>query len=272
MTPGLMTRGRVAAAPPASRAGGRRDFRRLPSVVPSRVVLIGGAAALLALLCALFADVPVAHRMAGLSPDLRGLASMVSALGDSGYMLVSSGLLALAVVVVRRRGGPLAANRPVALLGERAAFVFATVAVSGLLAQLVKHVVGRARPKLVDTLGPFHFDLFSIKASLASFPSGHTASAFGLALALGMMERRLAAPLLLAAAAVGAARVGLGAHFPSDVVAGACLGSLTTLALAASFARRAIAFAERDDRLVLKGDGSVWPGLVALARRGTGRA
>ena len=183
-------------------------------------------------------------------------------------MLVTSGGLALAIVAVRQRGGRFGTDRSLALLGERAAFVFATVALSGLLAQLVKHVVGRARPKLVDTTGAFHVDLFSIKASLASFPSGHTASAFGLALALGMMERRFAAVLLLLAVGVAAARVALGAHYPSDVVAGAALGAGVTLALAVQFARRGIAFERSAGRagVALKGDGAVWPGLVALAR------
>jgi membrane-associated phospholipid phosphatase len=223
--------------------------------------------ALLCLACGVFADVPLARFVAATSPQARRVVACFSALGDSGYMLVSSALLVGASWIARRRGRPQAINGPMALLGQRGLFVFTTIAVSGLLAQFVKHVVGRARPKLMETMGAFHFDLFSIKASLASFPSGHTASAFGLALALGLIERRLAPLLLALATLVAAARVTLGAHYLSDVVAGAALGSAVTLATAVVMARRGIAFDVVGSRLRLKGDGIVWPALIAYVRR-----
>ncbi|MFE3498636.1 phosphatase PAP2 family protein [Kitasatospora sp. NPDC059160] len=59
----------------------------------------------------------------------------------------------------------------------------------------------------------------------ASFPSGHTASAFALATAVGTLLPATAAPLGLLAAAVGYSRVHTGVHYPGDVLAGALLGS-----------------------------------------------
>jgi membrane-associated phospholipid phosphatase len=71
--------------------------------------------------------------------------------------------------------------------------------------------------------------------SSVSFPSGHTANAFALAFALFQIERARhpgsSAPYWLLAgsgaiaAAVGTSRVLAGDHFPSDVIAGALLGS-----------------------------------------------
>ena len=58
-----------------------------------------------------------------------------------------------------------------------------------------------------------------------SFPSGHTASAFAFATAVGADLPALSFPLDALAAAVGYSRVHLGVHYPSDVIVGAVLGS-----------------------------------------------
>jgi undecaprenyl-diphosphatase len=58
-----------------------------------------------------------------------------------------------------------------------------------------------------------------------SFPSGHTMNAFAVAV-LVSVRMPAASPLALAiASGVGTSRVALGLHYPSDVVAGAVLGS-----------------------------------------------
>jgi undecaprenyl-diphosphatase len=57
-----------------------------------------------------------------------------------------------------------------------------------------------------------------------SFPSGHTAGSFAAAMALGHFYPRARPFLFLLASLVGASRVYLGHHFPSDVLVGAALG------------------------------------------------
>lgn len=58
-----------------------------------------------------------------------------------------------------------------------------------------------------------------------SFPSGHTIAAFSFATGAGLEAPRAAVPLALLATAVGVSRVHNGAHYPSDVLAGAALGT-----------------------------------------------
>jgi len=62
-----------------------------------------------------------------------------------------------------------------------------------------------------------------------SFPSGHTATAFGLFILLGLFSRKAMyrSILLILAAGVGLSRIWLSQHFLIDVAAGALLGILS---------------------------------------------
>jgi undecaprenyl-diphosphatase len=59
-----------------------------------------------------------------------------------------------------------------------------------------------------------------------SFPSGHTITAFAVALSLAHFYPDLTLGLLFCALSVAASRILLGMHFLSDVVAGAAIGAL----------------------------------------------
>ena len=91
---------------------------------------------------------------------------------------------------------------------------------AGTIAQLVKLLVGRARPEL--WLGPAHY----APGSSTSFPSGHTVGAFALAGVLVFASRNLPLRVIafLLAAAVGLSRVLAFRHWLSDVTASAVIG------------------------------------------------
>jgi undecaprenyl-diphosphatase len=66
-----------------------------------------------------------------------------------------------------------------------------------------------------------------------SFPSGHTITAFAVALSLAHYYPELTAGLLFCALSVAASRILLGMHFLSDVLAGAAIGTLLSVAATA---------------------------------------
>ena len=64
-----------------------------------------------------------------------------------------------------------------------------------------------------------------------SFPSGHSASSFAIALSYAIAFPSLAVPLVGLGLLVGMSRVALGVHYPGDVLAGQTIAALMVLAL-----------------------------------------
>lgn len=94
-------------------------------------------------------------------------------------------------------------------------------AIERLLYLLLKNLLKRRRPPDIVP----DFSAVITASDQFSFPSGHTMAAFLLANLMLTEIGLVALPLLLWAVAVGCSRVLLGVHFPSDILAGATIGS-----------------------------------------------
>lgn len=188
-------------------------------------------------------------------------------LGRSHWELVPSGLLVIALFFLRRRM-PVRRRLEVTLaqVQNLALFLFICIAGSGLLAQLLKQLFGRARPKHFEQAGPHGFHPFSFHSDYASMPSGHATTLFALAMIIALSFPRLSPPAFLVAAFISSSRLFVGAHFFTDIVAGALLGSLFVISMRGLFAHHRLLFERRESGFRLRGR-RLLAGLPATVRR-----
>jgi membrane-associated phospholipid phosphatase len=224
----------------------------------------------LALLAMAYVDRPLGQWMLSFPKELVGLARFITDLGEGLEVLVAAGVLTILGLVY-----------PVARLSRRvkagfdsvtaaSAYVFVAVAGGGIVSNLVKNMIGRARPRTFNPIDPFYYDPFAFKSAFAAFPSGHSATAGAMAMALALMFPRLRGIVIPLGALVCMTRMFLGAHWTSDALMGWAVGVAFALWFAHHLAGRGLVFGYGTD-------GRLHPraprrSLRALARALTARA
>ena len=151
------------------------------------------------------------------TPWLTRVAVIVTALGSNAVIAAVSGLAAVILLSLRDR--------------TRALQIPAASAGAWILMSVVKDLVQRPRPSVIPKL---------VEVSGFSYPSGHALLTAATYLTIGLIVGRRAIFVVLAAvvAIVGATRVYLGVHYPSDVAGGFSLGVAWALFLAGLFNSR----------------------------------
>ena len=124
--------------------------------------------------------------------------------------------------------------------GRRAALegVIAIGATSAVVNLGIKPVARRRRPDRGTPTA--QDDRFVTMPKSTSFPSGHSASAFAFAYAVGRHLPGLAVPIRLLAGGVAYSRVHTGVHYPGDVAIGSILGAGTAAIVAAASDSRSV--------------------------------
>ena len=143
-------------------------------------------------------------------PFLDRLMTGITFLGNGGWIWTAAGFLLLFFPRTRRTG----------------ACVLVSLALGFLIGNVgLKNVIARSRPCWLDETIPV---LVQVPRDY-SFPSGHTLSSFAGAVSIWRMHPRWGWAALFLAGLIGFSRLYLFVHFPTDVPAGAVIG--TALAL-----------------------------------------
>ncbi len=217
----------------------RRGTRpAMPRVHGWRYLLIVGVAVVMA---AVVLDLPVGAYRAQWPPEVLLWANRLTDIGKSGWILVPTGMVVVVCYAIDWQAYTSRGRLFFAKAMSASAYIFLSVGVSGLISAILKRVIGRARPMHFEEEGAFAFNSFS-DYSFASFPSGHstTAGAFFAAIAIFFPSLRL--PALLLGIWLGFTRVLVGAHYPSDVIAGLAFGAWFAYFTALVFARHGFIF------------------------------
>ncbi len=193
-------------------------------IAKKKITALFASVILFIMVCYFFIDIPVATFCKSLPQSVQDLFETITPLGVSTWSLVGSFSLFLLFRHYRRR-----------VYAHRALFLFLAIAVSGIAGAFLKWVMGRFRPKLFFEGDLYGFNFFNTAHEETSFPSGHSATAFSLALVLSLFFPRYRLPLFCFAVIVSASRVVITSHYLSDAVGGAFIALMTVFLLRKGF-------------------------------------
>jgi undecaprenyl-diphosphatase len=234
---------------------------------PARLMLGAAAAVGLIAVAMLFLDTWMITHQRTLPRWVVVTFETITDLGQSGWLLAPLGTVLLVLALISAPGIGRVGQGIAASLAARVGFVFVAVALPGLIVTIVKRLIGRARPYAWETGGSLNFEPFRWSSEFASLPSGHGTTAFAAAFAIGALYPRLRVALWTLAGLIATSRVAVSAHYPSDVLAGALIGTLGALVVRNWFAVRRLAFVVAPDRSVRALPGPSMRHLRMLARR-----
>lgn len=154
-------------------------------------------------------DAPVASRNGHFPNAVTDLGRLFSDIGNSAWILLLTAYLVVSGFAALRTSSETDCRRDTCRLVCAAGYIFLTVALSGIVANLFKRLIGRARPVLFDEQGMFSFTPVFNSAKYQSFPSGHATTAAALFVGLAILFPRYRG-LLLGYRPLGGARSGDG--------------------------------------------------------------
>jgi undecaprenyl-diphosphatase len=232
----------------------------------ARALAAGLATILLVAGTMAFADAPLATVSKQLPGWVHAVFAFMTDFGKSGWFLWPTGIVLAAIAAVTSPALAPLSRLVLAAIAVRTGFLFAAIAVPSLFATIIKRLIGRARPFVGAEVDPFLYGQLVWRADYASMPSGHATTAFAAAIAIGLLWPRLRSLMLIYALIIAVSRIVLDAHYLSDVIAGAFVGSIGALTVRDWFARRHLGFVVDAKGVTHALPGPSWARIKRVAR------
>ena len=180
----------------------------------------------------LFFDYKIANFFNQINNQTKSLFVVLTNFGDSIYYFIPLLIILLVLKITN------SSNKSLKTLSDVCLFLLWNIMISGLIVQVIKHIVGRPRPILFLNSDQTSLDFFSFDSQLHSFPSGHSATVFSFAIAMLFLFPKIKNLWLLYATIIALTRVIISAHFLSDIIAGAFVSYLVANQLRKIFFNR----------------------------------
>jgi len=219
------------------------DHRPVPVVLPLLVVTALAVAAYILL------DAHAASMYDAWPDWVRKPARFLTDLGKSWWIITGSVIIIITGIVLRLLPSDEARHRLAAQAIAMGSYVLASVAISGLISNIIKRAIGRPRPEMAGDHGLFTLNPFMRDSAFESFPSGHATTDGAFWTALALLFPPLRWPLLFVGFYLALTRIFVGAHYPSDVLVGFGWGMWFAFLMAVLFARHGLIFSHKDGKL-----------------------
>ena len=171
----------------------------------------------LIIVCYFFVDIPLAQHFRHIPHTEYTIATLFTNLIEADYNLYLWSILFLLLRYLWKK--PELANRCL--------LIFISLLIVSVLTEIVKFLLGRARPELLFSQNLYGFTFFSSSDSSQSLPSLHACTIGVICGALACFYPRWSVRLLLLSFILAFSRVILTVHFLSDIIVGITLGILT---------------------------------------------
>lgn len=199
---------------------------------PRRFLIITSLASLICIGLMVFVDRPVAvHLNQTMEEPARQAWNAVTRFGLARPYFIFFIFVFLAARFMFVRTAPMTIAGWYANAARFALFGLLSAAVAGIVVNIIKFTLGRARPPLLLDEGEYGFTPGSIEWAFNSFPSGHAQVGLMMATILALAIPRLSYLFFFAGALIALSRVMIGVHYASDIVFGAFVGISTALLL-----------------------------------------
>lgn len=175
-------------------------------------------------------DTPIEKLVISLSPEVKYFFQKVTDFGKADWIIISCAIIIIIRLFINSNKVSEKLVNNFNRLTLYASFIVSSVIISGIIGQIIKSIIGRARPPLFEQYGSAYFHHFNFfDAPFASMPSGHSTTIGSLFVCLFFIFPRFKYLWIVLAIFFATSRIFVRAHYPSDVIFGLALGSYTSI-------------------------------------------